>query len=62
METFGSGINIPFPQTGKNKNTPKMLNSELFLFKCTDANRCWGSGSFYHQAKIVRKTMIPTVL
>jgi hypothetical protein len=22
----------------------------------------YGSGSFYHQAKIVRKTMIPTVL
>jgi hypothetical protein len=54
----GSEINIPDPQ-------------HCLELYCIPSMHCcgsgyiiqrYGSGSFYHQAKIVRKTLIPTVL
>jgi hypothetical protein len=46
---FGSGINIPDPKLWV-KNT------------VGDAGLGSGSGSFYHHAKIIRKTLNPTIL
>ncbi len=34
----------------------------MFLGLTTDLSQRYGSGSFYYQAKIVRKTLVPTVL
>jgi hypothetical protein len=65
--TANSNFDGPYLHSRSLENSVADLDPDPYVFEpprseSGSISHWYGSGSFYHQAKIVRKTLIPTVL